>query len=136
MKFEEALNEGTVIKITPNLERANSLYKSSTKTLLFAENNSLTSENSGVLLSNYYESLIEFLHSIAYKKGFKILDHMSFTYFIEEILFSKSFSVLFDKYRKIRNGVIYYGKEIDINTTKQAIKDIKEMINFLKKNFK
>ncbi len=121
-----------IIKISPNIERAKSLVKSSEKTLKFAKKNVLNEENSGVLLCNYYESLIELLHSFAYFKGFKILDHQSFYGFINEEFKSIDKAMLFDKYRKIRNSVIYYGKEIDINVAKSGIREIEDLIKFLK----
>jgi hypothetical protein len=125
-----------VIKITPNDERAKSLLKASTKTLDFAEGNKLGAENSGVLIGNYYESLIEILHSHAYQNGFKILDHISFVNYIKEKMNNNNYANLFDKYRKIRNNIIYYGKEIDVDTAQQGIKDIKELINHIKGEIK
>ena len=98
----------------------------------FAKKNKLEEENSGVLLCNYYESLIELLHSFAYLKGLKILDHKTFYDFIKKEFGSLDKALMFDKYRKLRNSVIYYGKEIDINVAKLGIKEIEELIEFLK----
>ena len=134
MTWEKSIEEGKVIKITPNLERAKSLIKISKTTSNFAEKNKIEESTAGVLLRNYYESLVELLHAISHKEGFKVLDHLSFTYYLQE-KGEKYYSYLFDKYRKIRNSAIYYGKPIKFNTAKQGIADIKEMIKILREKY-
>lgn len=132
--FEFEKNE-CVIKISPDLEKSKSLFNTSKRTLKFAEKNILDKETAGILLGNYYESLIEILHSHSYKKGFKILDHKTFVEYIAEVFASKTYSELFDKYRRIRNNIIYYGKLTELGIAKQGIKDIKEIIKFIEDNF-
>jgi hypothetical protein len=132
IEFEKKEN---VIKISPDFERSKSLLETSRRTLKFSSSNKLEEYNCGDLIRNYYESLIEILHAHAYKRGFKILDHLSFSEYIENIFEEKTYSKLFDKYRKMRNGIIYYGKRISIEIAEQAIKDIKELIKFVEDNF-
>lgn len=131
--WKDAIEIGHVIEITPNLEKVSSLIKSSKTTLDFIENSEVTDDNAGVFIKNYYDSLIEILHALACKKGLKFLDHLSFTFYIKEILKREDYAFLFDKYRKIRNGLVYYGKEITKETAEKGAIDIKELINFIKK---
>lgn len=119
-------------KVKPNIERSNSLLKTSEKTLNFIKGHRITTENAGIILGNYYESLIEMLHSYSFKKGFNIQDHLSFTEFISKEFNSKEYSKIFDKYRKLRNGLIYYGKEIPKEIVLKGIEEIKELIEFIK----
>jgi len=39
----------------------------------------------------------------------------------------------FDRLRKIRNGINYYGDNVTIETAKKALKDVPEMIEHIKK---
>lgn len=66
-------------------------------------------------------------------KGYKFLDHESITYFLRDILTEKQVSAKFDRYRRLRNGINYYGEDIDIETVKEAAAEIPELINELEK---
>ena len=74
------------------------------------------------------------LEAISIIDGFKIYSHEAFTYFLkekgEEVLSTK-----FDRFRKIRNSINYYGKDISIEETKENIEEIKEMIKSLIKKY-
>ena len=39
----------------------------------------------------------------------------------------------FDRYRRLRNGINYYGEDIDIETVKEAIIEIPKLIKELEK---
>jgi hypothetical protein len=68
-----------------------------------------------------------------FKKGYNILDHLSIGYYIKDILKRQDIFELFDKYRKIRNNIIYYGKTIDYSTSQEALNDLRELYEFVKK---
>ena len=59
-----------------------------------------------------YDSLREVLEALALKKGFKIYNHECFTAFLREVCLKENFSKSFDIFRKIRNGINYYGKRL------------------------
>lgn len=88
-----------------------------------------------MLTKNYYDSLIELLHALAQKNGIKIIDHISFTYYLKEVLKHPYQADLFDRYRKIRNGLVYYGKRISSETAQQGAKDMIELIDFIKQKY-
>ena len=75
----------------------------------------------------------EYCEAIGYSKGYKFLDHESIGYFLRDILKEQSVYVKFDRYRKLRNGINYYGEEIDIETVKEAIIEIPKLIKVLEK---
>lgn len=54
------------------------------------------------------------------------------TKFIKDILKKDEISAKFDKYRKIRNNILYYGKMIDKNTGKEDIKELTELFDKIK----
>ncbi len=109
-------------KIDKNL--INSLIKSSENKLKSNERLELDSATASTKISITYDSLREVLEALAIEKGFKIYNHECFCAFLEEICNNKSFSLEFDKFRKIRNAVNYYGKDIPISEAATIIKDI------------
>ena len=120
-----------IIRVSPNVERAVGLLKASERTLKFAKENKLSRDNAGVLFVNYYDSLIELLHSLAWREGLKILDHKSFEGFIEE-RFGVDCAYDFERSRKIRNSAIYYGKDLDMGTVREAIRIVEKLIEKIK----
>ena len=66
--------------------------------------------------------------------GYKILSHEAFTYYLiergEDLLASK-----FDRFRKIRNGINYYGKNVQIEEAKEYSQEMLKLINILKEKY-
>ncbi len=77
--------------------------------------------------------LREYCEAIGYLRGYKFLDHESIGYFLRDILKEQSVSMKFDRYRKLRNGINYYGEDIDIETVKEAIIEVPKLIKELEK---
>ncbi|MBI4453716.1 hypothetical protein HY636_03670, partial [Candidatus Woesearchaeota archaeon] len=75
----------------------------------------------------------EYCEAIGYLKGYKFLDHESITYFLRDILKEEHISKKFDRYRKLRNGINYYGDDVNIETIKEAIIEIPELVKELYK---
>ena len=133
MNFENSLVEGKVKKATPNKIRASSLFKSSVQAIETAKFIQLNPNTLKSILRELYEGLREYCEAIGYLKGYKFLDHESITYFLRDILKEISISKKFDRYRKLRNGINYYGEDIDIETVKEAIIEIPKLVKELKK---
>ena len=74
----------------------------------------------------------ECCESIGYIKGHKFFSHEVITYFIEDTLKNEKIAKRFDRYRKIRNGINYYGENVDVETVKGAIKEIPELVKELR----
>ncbi len=130
--WEKSIEDGKVLKISPNQERAKSLITSSLKLLKIIEKLKLNKENGFFILTNYYDIVLESLHALLYKKGYQALDHLSIGYYIKDVLNNQEFFNIFDKYRKTRNKILYYGRNIDFETAKQGIKDLKRLYQFVK----
>ena len=133
MNFEFCLNEGKTKKVNPNKLRASSLFKSSIQAIETAKNISLNINSSKTILRELYEGLREYCEAIGYLHGYKFLNHESISYFIRDILKEQSIYKKFDRYRKLRNGINYYGEDIDLESIKEAIKEIPQLIKELKK---
>ena len=120
MNFETSLIEGKAKKVEPNKLRASSLFKSSIQAIETAKAIQLNQNALKSILRELYEGLREYCEAIGYLNGYKFLDHESITYFLKDVLKEKSASVKFDRYRRLRNGINYYGEDIDIETVKSA----------------
>lgn len=83
-----------------------------------------------------YDSLREILEAIANKHRYKIYNHECYSSFLHEVLLLKEESIDFDKFRKIRNSINYYGKQIEINDIENLISEIlnlrKKLMRLLK----
>ena len=136
MNFENSLIERKVKKVVPNKIRASSLFKSSLQAIETARVIQLNSNTLKSILRELYEGLREYCEAIGYLNGYKFLDHESITYFLRDILKEESISKKFDRYRRLRNGINYYGEDVDIETIKEAILEIPRLVKGLEKYFK
>ena len=133
MNFENSLNDGKAKKVMPNSIRASSLFKSSIQAIETAKVIQLNPNTLKSVLRELYEGLREYCEAIGYLRGYKFLDHESIGYFLRDILKEQSVSMKFDRYRRLRNGINYYGEDINIETVKEAIIEIPELVKKLKK---
>ncbi|MEA3430822.1 MAG: hypothetical protein U9R08_06105 [Nanoarchaeota archaeon] len=134
MNFEFCLGEGKVKKVNLNKIRALSLFKSSTQAVMTAKLISLNINSTKTILRELYEGLREYCEALGYLYGYKFLDHISISYFLRDVLNEESVYKKFDRYRRLRNGINYYGDNIDIETVKEAVREIPRLIKELEKH--
>ncbi len=125
MDWQECKWQKFVKEINVDESLINSLIKSSENKLKTNKRVELDETTASTKVSIVYESLREVLEALAVKKGFKIYNHECFCSFLNEICKDKTASAKFDNFRKIRNQINYYGKDID---TEEATIMIKDMI--------
>jgi len=80
-----------------------------------------------------YDAVREFLESTALENGFKIYNHECYAAFLKEVLHLSIEAELFDKLRKIRNNINYYGKKVSEDEADKIIKDLYSLISKFKK---
>jgi hypothetical protein len=128
MRFEDCLKFGKVKKTLVNTLRAKSLIKSSEQAIQTALIIPLKENYLKTIFRELYEGLREYIEAIGFVRGYKFLDHESITHFLEEILNEEDISKRFDRYRKLRNGINYYGNDIELETIQEAIERIPKII--------
>ena len=133
MNFEKSMKGGYVKKVEVNTLRAKSLIKSSREAVKSALSIKLEEGKLKTIFRELYEGLREFCDAIGYLKGYKFLSHETITYFISEILNENSIAIKFDRLRKIRNGISYYGESVAKETVEEALKEIPEIIKRLER---
>jgi uncharacterized protein (UPF0332 family) len=127
------MREGIIKKVPTDRIRAKSLIKSSEQALATAKIIPFQEETLKTIFRELYESLRECCEAVGYIRGYKFSNHESITDFLDEVLEEKELSLKFDRYRKLRNGINYYGNLIEIQTVKDALMEIPLLINKLKK---
>lgn len=130
MRFDDFLKQGfaRVAKKDENLAKA--LFITSKRDLIFLERTKIDGFSSRKILSGYYDVLRNLLEAIAALNGFKIYSHEAFTFYLKEIG-EETISIKFDRLRKLRNRINYYGQLVSIEEAKENVKEMKEIIDFL-----
>lgn len=135
MRFEDFIKKGQVRKSSKDMQLVKSLIETSEIDMKFLNGLKIDDISARKILSNYYDVLRSILEAIAILEGYKVYSHEAFTYFLkeknEEALANK-----FDRFRKIRNKVNYYGKSVSIEEVEEYKEEIIELIEKLKQKLK
>jgi hypothetical protein len=134
MIFEDFIKNRKARISSKNTNLAKSLLKNSKKDLKFLETLEINDNSSRKIMVNYYETLRSILESITSLQGYKIYEHEAFTYYLKKIN-ENALSIKFDRLRKIRNAINYYGEDISIEEVKEIKEDIKKIIEYLIKKY-
>jgi len=134
MKFQDFLQEGKVQETTKGEQQAESLQKMSLQTQQALSEITLTEQNTSIIFSQNYEAFRQIVEAIALKEGFKVYSHEAYTYYLKE-KHQENTAKVFDRLRKLRNKINYYGSPVSIAVTQQALKDVKKHIIILKTKF-
>lgn len=130
-RFAQALEEGYAKKIPPDIIKAKSFIKSSQEAIISAKKLPIEESTSKSILRELYEGLRQYTEAIGYIKGYKFRSHEAITYFLDDILHKTALALKFDRYRKLRNGINYYGDEISLETIKKTLEEIPIIIEKL-----
>lgn len=88
------------------------------------------------MLENAYEAMREAADSILYLDGYKSYSHEASIVYLLNKGFDMSEIIEFDRFRKIRNGIKYYGKNCDLNDAQDALKLADKIISRINKLLK
>lgn len=135
MSWSECLKEEWVRLATPDVELAKSLKSPAQNWLNYALKHKVDENNSSPILSNLYEAFREICEAIGVLKGYKFYNHECITYFLKNNLNEENISLIFDKYRRIRNKINYYGFKVPPEVTKMALLEIPALIKQLKEKY-
>jgi|SRR3989344_2552406 len=124
MNWEECRIKNFVKETKTDEELINSLLHQSTKKLITDKFSPLNKDTASTKFSNNYDSLREVLEALAIRRGFKIYNHDCFSGFLKEIMKLEKESFDFDKLRRIRNSINYYGKDVSLEEAEKLINEI------------
>ncbi|MCF7866887.1 hypothetical protein K9L67_06125 [Candidatus Woesearchaeota archaeon] len=126
MDFKECKKQNIVKEVSIDKNKIQSIKNIAKQKMISADY--LPKEHSIAKITLLYDALRELLEANALERGYKIYKHECYTAFLKEILKKSRQGDEFDKLRKIRNGINYYGQEVNTEEAQQIITNLKELI--------
>jgi len=131
-EFEFFLRKGDVKKQSPDENLSKASLKDSLERLEFSKS-LLNNVKAKYVLENAYEAMREAADSVLYVEGFKSFSHEASIVYLLKKRFNEQDIMEFDRFRKIRNGIKYYGGNCDESDAQSAIKLAEKIIGQIKK---
>lgn len=131
-EFEFFLSKGDVKKQSPDKNLSDATFKDSLDRLELAKN-LIHKAKPKYVLENAYDAMWEAADSVLYLEGFKSFSHEASIVYLKKKGFYEQDIIEFDRFRKIRNGIKYYGEECDIQDAESALKLAEKIINRIKR---
>ena len=103
--------------------------------LEFLRSLEITDLSSRKIFSNYYDVLRAITEAIAALDGYKVYSHEAFTYYLKENKKEENAALKFDRLRKLRNNVNYYGKTISKEESKEHKEEILKLVKALEHKY-
>lgn len=135
MKFEDFLKKGQIKRASKDIQLIKSIISSSDNDLKFLSGLKIDEVSSRKIFSNYYDVLRSILEALALLDGYKVYSHEAFKYFLDE-MGEEVLSIKFDRFRKLRNKVNYYGKSLSVEEVNEYKKELIELIKKFKEKIK
>lgn len=127
MKFEDFIKKGDAKRTAKDIQLAKALMSTARQDLVFLRGLAIENISARKIVSNFYDVLRSLLEADAAVEGFKIYSHEAFTYYLLEKGQEKK-SRNFERFRKVRNSINYYGKDIDVKEAAELVKEMKQLI--------
>ena len=130
-EFEYFIRKGDVKIQKPDTNLSKAAFKESMERLEFSKNISKL-KISKYILENAYESMREAADSLLYLDGFKSFSHEASIVYLIKKGFNESDIMELDRFRKIRNGIKYYGENCDDSDAQLALELAEKIIHKVK----
>ena len=134
MDFDDFIRQGKVIKGEKDSQKAKALIRMSDDILSFVSKLSVEETSASPIFSNAYEAIRQILEAISLSQGYKVYSHEAYNSYLKSLKEEK-LAITFDRLRKLRNGINYYGERVSKEITKEAIIQIKEACEELKNKY-
>src|SRR3989338_1271225 len=134
MTFEEYQKRGMIRKATPDRALIHSLMITAQEDLKYLKTQTITALSARKIMTNYYEVLRSILEAVALQDGYKFYSHEAFVLLLKQ-KDEELYALQFDRLRKTRNGINYYGKNISIEEVQELVPLMISMIETLQKKY-
>jgi len=131
----ECMEANSSSEVSPNKNKANSLIETANGRINFLKESEMKESNISYIFEGYYSSVLECLHAFVLLKGYKVNNHLCLGFYLRDVLKRDDLFRAFDDCRFKRNSLLYYSKQMDFATAKEAIEKCKKLIDELKKLF-
>lgn len=129
--WEECIESNSSIFVSPDKAKARSLLAIAVGRNQFLDKNNMNESSINYIFEGYYSSVLEMLHALLLLYGYKVGNHICLGYYLRDIVNKNDLFRLFDDCRFKRNSLVYYGRKMDFETAKTAIKKCKNLIKEL-----
>ncbi|MAG77871.1 hypothetical protein CL616_00740 [archaeon] len=119
-----------VKNVRPDINKLQALLKSADKKIKACD--ILPDELGEPKITLIYDGIRIILEYLALKQGYKIYNHKCYTAFLKEIMKKSRLGDEFDKFRRIRNDINYYGKEVNKEDAKELVLQMKKFLKQIK----
>ena len=134
MNFNDFIREGKVRLGEKDTQRAKALVKMAESNYSVISTLPLTTHSASTVFSILYESLRQCIEAMGLLEGYTVYSHEAFTFYLQEKHEEKA-AALFDRYRRLRNGIHYYGKAVPLEVVEQAKIEVKRISEELKRKY-
>jgi len=125
-----------IFRITKDIKRARDLFEIANDRL----NNIikvLPKDKYYKILEEYYEIIIELITAVMYSEGYKTLSHVkAIEYGYKKNILTNNQARIVDTLRKIRHGIVYYGRKIGKEFMINNKEEILMIVQILNKSVK
>ena len=133
MTWKDCLDENKARGASPDTALARAMVEMSGLRLDFLKSQKIDEKNASIIMSEYYEAMREVCEALISMKGYKVYSHECITFFLREVVGEDRIADIFDRYRKIRNKINYYGKKVGAAETMAAADEIKSTMSQLRR---
>lgn len=135
LSWNEYIKNGTVRKAVIDKGTIKALIMTAERNLKVISQIKIDEESASTVFKNHYDSLREICEALALSRGYKIYLHEAIGLFLKSVLNEEVLFIRFDKFRIMRNKLVYYGKETNAAENILAIRQITEMISQIKSGY-
>ncbi len=135
MNFNDFIRQGKVKLGERDISLTKSVIEVIKTDIKFLDRLKVDKTSARRLMCDYYDTLRAVIEAIAALDGIKSYSHEAFTYYLKEKKNEDGIGSKFDRYRKIRNQLVYYGKNISPEEAKKNIEDIQKLLKILKEKY-
>jgi uncharacterized protein YutE (UPF0331/DUF86 family) len=134
MSWQMCLDEGRARSVAPDIERARGLLAMCEGKMTWLKGQKITDSSASPILANYFDVLSELCDAILSFLGFRVSasSRDCIVFFLKDKLKEELVAETFDRYRKIRNRINYYGKLVSLEAASAGAKEIAEAYGRLK----
>jgi hypothetical protein len=132
MSWETCCSKSLIKKVIPDAGLVKSLIASAENKIITTSMLVPSTITISSIISLLYDAARELLESLASIKGYKIYNHDCYFAFIKREFDNEKMSGIFNNSRLIRNGINYYGVHVSLEKGELIVRDINELIIFIK----
>ncbi|NOQ38387.1 hypothetical protein GQ472_05870 [archaeon] len=120
-RWEECISYGSSLPVSSDMAKARSLIDTAKGRIYFLKRNEIEVSSVNYIFEGYYSSVLEMLHALVIKKGYKVSNHICLGFYLRDVMKRDDLYRIFNDCRYKRNSLVYYGRKMPLDTAEDAI---------------